>query len=182
MKKEQTYIENTIVNETNSLSLQIDAKTMFQLEFATRVTGLPITSFIERAIKDAVGEIKLTKIIETEECLEENSSSEISLIKDWSSYWDTQESVRMVSMLTCDLMKEYTSSKDDQISSFILKHWNYFGTDEKLEGMSRPHCNLIWPHINYLVKKWLGNRLLDPECGTKMLDNVLDGTDLVPFT
>ena len=35
----------------NSLSLTLDDKTKFQLEFAARVSGLPTTQFIEKVIK-----------------------------------------------------------------------------------------------------------------------------------
>lgn len=174
-------MNNSSKNKVSRLALAIDDKTKFQLEFASRVSGLPTAKFIEQAVKKAVSELSLSEVTETEENLDEEYSSEISLTRNWSSYWDNEEGVSMVTLLTCELMKNYTTAKDDKIASFIFSHWNYFGPDEKLQGLSRSHCNMIWPHIDNLVEEWNKNKAKDGNCGIKMLNKILVNTDLKPF-
>lgn len=174
-------MNNASKEKLKKLSLVLDDKTKFQLEFASRVSGLPSNNFIELAIKKAVSELSLSKAIETTESLDEINTSEISLVRNWSSYWSGEEGISMISMLTCELMKDYTIAKDDLISSFIFTHWNYFGPDENLEGLTKQHCNVIWPHIENLVEEWIENKAKDLNCGVKMLDKILASTDLKPF-
>lgn len=166
---------------TTSISLEIDDKIKFQLEFATRVTNLPLSKFIEIAIKKSVNELSLSKVLQTNDDDNIDLHSEISLVKNWLSYWGNEEGISMVSLLTCELMQDYTSAKDDQISLFILNHWNYFGMDENLENLSQIHCNIIWPHLEKIVDEYLDNNIIDTNYGAKKLSKVLKDNNLEPF-
>ncbi len=163
-------------NKTQQLTLRIDDKTRFQLDFCSRVSGMSITTFVERAIHSAAANVTIA-----EHETQEDGTYEAISNNDWSAYWDPDEGVRTIVMLDHFHQNGYTTYEEDQILNFVKEHWNFFGSNRNLTELSRIHINAIWPHMPDIVEDWAEERANDPKSGFKMLNNILDAASLVPF-
>ncbi len=131
--------EKTRGTKTQSLSLRLDPKTKFILDFVARIKGHSITMVVERAIKDASADVVIDR-------------NEFGNGSNWSDYWDPNEGVRTLKLLTA---REYpTTFDEDELRAFTLAHWSFFYED--LEGM-RPRANyleIIWPSVDRYMETW----------------------------
>ena len=66
--------------KTESLSLRLDPKTKFILEFVARINGQSITTVVERAIKRASEDVGIAPKWD-------NRGNELE-IRNWTTYWD----------------------------------------------------------------------------------------------
>src|SRR5665213_3703844 len=101
--------------KTESLSLRIDPKTKFVLEFVVRVKGFRITDVIEKAIR---------------------AYAEESLIggddygnngKNWLHYWHPEEGMRTIRLLMDEEVQ--TSFEEDELRAFLKQHGEFFFHD-----------------------------------------------------
>ena len=131
--------ERTRGTKTQSLSLRLDPKTKFILEFMARIKGQSITMVVERAIKDASADVVIDR-------------DEFGNGFNWSDYWDPNEGVRTLKLLTA---REYpTTFDEDELRAFTLAHWPFFYRDP--EG-KRPHASyleIIWPSVGRYMETW----------------------------
>ena len=125
--------ERTRGTKTQSLSLRLDPKTKFILDFVARIKGQSITTVVERAIKEASAGVVI-------------DADDFGNGSNWSDYWDPNEGVRTLKLLTA---REYpTTFDEDELRAFTLAHWAFFYED--LEG-KRPrasYLDIIWPSVD----------------------------------
>lgn len=157
-------------NKTQQLTMRIDDKTRFQLDFSARITGMSITTFVERAILEKSNDVRVWENVPNHEPL------------NWVDFWDTDEGMRTIRMLA-DIIHTgiYTTFEEDQLITFVRSHWNFFAEDPNLSKLSRDHVNIIWPHMSNLLEIWMENRANDPECAAKKLLQLLKAVGLKQF-
>jgi len=143
---------------TESLSLRIDPKTKFALEFMVKITGYRITDLIERAIKDYADKTTV--------------GEEYSGKKNWLHYWHPDEGVRTIKMIFDQDI--HTTFEEDEIAEFVNQHneFFFFDTSEK----TRPAVVLVqvlWPRIRYYIEHWREHKGLSRWLtGTLMLEAI----------
>jgi len=108
---------------TESLSLRIDPKTKFVLEFMVRATGFRITDLIERAIKDYAEKTTV-------------GEHEFSNGKTWLHYWHPEEGVRVLKMILDPDIR--TTFEEDEIKDFVEQHSEFF-----LSGLVQTRYQLL---------------------------------------
>lgn len=124
-------------SKTQALSLRLDPKTKFILDFMARVKGQSITMIVERSIKEAADK--------TEVGLGSES-------RDWRFYWDTSEGVRTLKLISDrDL---HTSYEEDEILEFAKAHWEFFYFDEGCKQIKRHFVDILWPRVNEYLEQW----------------------------
>lgn len=166
------------LNKTQTLTIRIDDKTRFQLEFAARITGMTITTFVERAVRDSVQNIEVQYIPKKEEELSSNQ------YYTWYSFWDPDESIRTITLLnTPEISEKYTSYEEDQFIAFLRYHWMFFAKNQRLhkESLSREHLNALWPHLEELSKTWYESRSENMNCVEAELVTLLASANLRPI-
>src|SRR5215469_18155276 len=78
--------------KTESLSLRLDPKTKFILEFVARINGQSITTVVERAIKRASEDVGIGPKWD-------NRGNELEA-KNWTTYWDPSDGVRTLKLIS----------------------------------------------------------------------------------
>ena len=102
--------------KTQTLSLRLDPKTRFILEFMARVKGQSITTLVDRAIREMAGNVTIGG--------DEVGGAGL----DWRSFWDASEGVRTLNLLAAS---DYpTTFDEDELRAFTHAHWQFFYTDD----------------------------------------------------
>jgi hypothetical protein len=131
--------------KTETLSLRLDPKTKFMLEFVARVRGQSITTIVERAIRSSSAPRRLGDAAK-------RGSGDLN----WVDFWDPDEGVRMMKLLACD---EYPSTYDeDELKDFMRVHHEFFYKGYFGEIPRRPYLRVLWPQIGRYRRIWIEER------------------------
>jgi hypothetical protein len=137
--------------KTATLSLRLDPKDKFVLDYIVRVTGMPITTVVERAIQ--------------------NFSSEIEYQSPkWEDFWDVSEGVRTLNMLSDENVRK--SYDEEELMAFVREHWKHFSAIPLQEGnflLSSKHIDVLWPKIDEYVTHWRESKATNPGSTRQMM-------------
>lgn len=135
--------ERGIRSET--LSLRLDPKTKFILEFASRIRGQTITTLVERAIRSSCDEIELYP-----------ATMGGRAAGTWEAFWDPDEGVRTLKL--CGAGGYPTTYEEDELMSFVKAHRSFFYVGEKHWEINRTLVRLLWPKIEEYQRIWQEER------------------------
>lgn len=125
-------------SKTESLSLRVDPKTKFILEFLVRVTGFRITDLIERAIKEYAQEKTVPSFDGPD--------------KNWTYYWHPDEGIRTINLIFDDDI--HTTFEEDELKEFIRTHKEFFFSDTKCKRPFVAFVEVLWPNIDEYLQSW----------------------------
>jgi hypothetical protein len=140
----QTKKERGIKSQT--LSLRLDPKTKFTLEFASRIKGQTITTLVERAIRASCDEIDLGGGFKGQEI-------------NWKFFWEPDEGVRTLRL--CGWPDYPTTYEEDELMSFVKAHLSFFYVRERPDEFNRPFLRILWPKIKEYRRIWQEQRAQD---------------------
>jgi hypothetical protein len=125
---------------TESLSLRIDPKTKFILDFMVRVTGFRITDLIERAIKDYADKTTV-------------GENDFGPTKNWLYYWHPEDGTRTINMIFDKDLR--TNFDEDELAEFVDQHEEFFfsGSGSARKPLTS-FVQVLWPSIDEFVKHW----------------------------
>jgi len=127
-------------SKTETLSLRLDPKTKFILEFVARINGQTLTTVIERAIRKSCGEVTI------------GGEDRLS----WDFFWDPDPGVRTLKLLACP---DYPSTYDeDELRRFTKAHWEFFYASDKSDEPRRAYVETLWPKIEEYHRIWRDKR------------------------
>jgi hypothetical protein len=133
-------------SKTETLSLRLDPKTKFSLEFVARINGQTLTTIVERAIRASCDQVKIAE-------------GDFAGPYSWQDFWDPEEGVRMLKLLAC---VDYPSTYDeDDLRRFTLSHWEFFYASEKATTPKRGFVEVLWPKIDEYRRIWQEQRESD---------------------
>ena len=125
--------------KTETLSLRLDPKTKFILEFVARINGQTLTTVIERAIRTSCGEVTVG-----------------SRGRGWDYFWDPDAGVRTLKLLACpDYPLTY---EEDELRRFTKTHWEFFYTHSQSDEPRRAYVETLWPKIEEYQRIWRDQR------------------------
>jgi hypothetical protein len=130
--------------KTENLSIRLDPKTRFMLEFLGRVTGNSITSVVERAIRESADRIGIGPD-------HDEHGNQIEE-RHWNTYWDPSDAVRMLNLISDAYYP--TNFEEDELRKFTLAHWKFFFMNEKGQNPRRAYCDILWPKIDEYLECW----------------------------
>lgn len=146
MKTLETIPSGPKRSKTETLSLRLDPKIKFMLEFLARVEGQSITTVVERAVRQASANKPIV-------------SPDGSNERYWSDFWDSSEGFRTLSLIAD---KDYeTTFEEDELHRFTVTHWPFFYVDRDADVIRRPFVDLLWPRINEYLDIWREKRHVD---------------------
>ena len=115
--------------KTETLSLRLDPKTKFILEFASRINGQTITTIVERAIRASCDEVQIN----------DGAENDFAEIRNWTDFWDPDEGIRTLKLLAS---RNYPSTYyEDELKSFTEAHKAFFYTGEKSQTARLSRCS-----------------------------------------
>ncbi len=157
--------------KTQTLSLRLDPKTRFILEFMSRVRGQSITMIVERAIKEEAERVVLGP--------ERDFNNNTVYQPNWSDFWDTDEGVRTLNLLANNYY--YKTYDDEEIRQFTMDHWEFFYSDGDGKSPRRAFACVLWPKIQNYIQMWRETRTEDYwAVGKKMSEDLTRAKLLAP--
>jgi hypothetical protein len=124
--------------KTETLSLRLDPKTKFMLDFMARVQGQSITTVVERAVHKVASGVSVAPFDEDD--------------KTWSSFWDASEGVRTLNLIADPHYP--TNFEEDELLSFAKTHWPFFYISDRGTSPRRAYIDLLWPKIDDYLRLW----------------------------
>jgi hypothetical protein len=152
---------------TETLSLRLDPKTKFILEFVSRVNGQTLTTVVDRAIRKSCDEVKI------ESRFGDNSYK-------WSDFWDPDDGVRTLRLLACGGYP--TTFDEDELLNFTKMHWDFFYADREDDRPHRSYVQILWPKIDKYIQLWREQRDSDYWAAGKAMYADLLAAKVVPPT
>lgn len=131
-------------SKSESLTIRMDPKTKFVIDFISKVRGQSITTVVERAIMESANSTKIPGD---------------PFNDSWGDFWDVEEGVRYLKMASCKEL--YPSFDDEMILDFTRVHWQFFYTDRNFSTYRRGYICILWPRINEFVELWHKTRTSD---------------------
>lgn len=129
--------------KTETLSLRLDPKTKFILDFVARARGQSITTIVERAILDMGDNTSI-----------DESPNNIPIT--WRNFWDANEGIRTINLLLDSRYR--TNFDDDEILDFLKIHWPFFFTSNSKSTPMRDFVYLLWPKLDEYLEIWREKR------------------------
>jgi hypothetical protein len=138
--------EKAARSKTQTLSLRLDPKTRFVLEFLAKLNRQSITTVVEDAIREAGMRRRVDPFEKPG--------------RTWKDYWDVSEGVRAMLMLAdSDLPSDYD---DDELREFLRSHIEFFSETNELTNPDRINVAVLWPDIGRYVEAWRESRRTNP--------------------
>ena len=138
-------------SKTETLSLRLDPKTRFILDFVARIKGQNITTVVERAIKDSASRLGLgVTSLEGGETGPEHT---------WSDFWDPIEGVRTLKLLRNPYYP--TTYDEDDLRAFTADHWQFFYGKSHAKKPRRDFVQVLWPKIERYLEIWRAKKSED---------------------
>lgn len=150
--------------KSESLSIRLDPKTRFMLEFVSRLRGQTITTVIERAIMDAADQASFRP---------ENENDVLT----WRDFWDIEESIRALKI--CDQPDLRPAYEEEKRIAFAKKNWQFFYTSADCKRIHRHYVTLLWPKIDEFIAIDEEQRSTDYFAAAKQMSATLKAAQIV---
>ena len=146
-------------SKTETLSLRLDPKTRFVLDFVARIKSQSITTVVERAIMESAGRVGLgVTSLEGGETVPEHT---------WSDFWDPSEGVRTLILLKNSYYP--TTYDEDDLRAFTTDHWQFFYRKPSAKEPRRDFVQVLWPNIERYLEIWRTKKSEDYRAAGKVM-------------
>lgn len=149
--------------KTETLTIRLDPKVRFIMDFLARYHGQTITAAIERSVTKAASEIDV-------------SEDEFGRT-GWMDLWDTSEGVR--ALRVARQPKLFPSYEEERRASFAREHAAFFYVDYAKDIVKRGSIDVLWPRIDEFVEMHDENRHRDYWAAGKAMAEALKKAGLV---
>ncbi len=129
-------------SKSETLSLRLDPKTKFMLDFMSRVQGQSITTVVERAVQKVAAGVSVADY---------NSDD-----RTWATFWDASEGVRTLNLLGD--ANYPTNFEEDELLSFAQTHWPFFYATDRATTPRRAFVDVLWPKVDDYLNLWREKR------------------------
>ncbi len=123
--------------KSETLTIRLDPKSRFMLEFVARLRGQTITTVVERAIEDAANQATIHSDLYGDKL-------------GWRDFWHVVEGVRSLKMYKEQELRP--DFDEERRLEFATKHWPFFFTSSECSSPHRTYIELLWPQIDDLIQ------------------------------
>lgn len=124
--------------KSETLTIRLDPKTRFMLEFISRLRGQTITTVVERAITEAANNATIP--------VNDINSQDLT----WRDLWDSDEGVR--ALRVCGESALFPTYEEEKILEFIGLHHEFFFNSRNWSSPIRHNFAVLWPNISKYVE------------------------------
>ncbi|WP_147150851.1 hypothetical protein [Neoasaia chiangmaiensis] len=149
------------VSKSESLTIRLDPKMRFALEFVARLKGQTITKVIERAVLDMADRT----VVEYKNAPEGCDSA------DWRDFWDVNEGIRALNMARTP--ETHPTFEEDEILDFVQQHPSYFFRNGYERSFNREYIDVLWPEIEFLLDVWRSTKSTNRGAVVDMMETAL---------
>ncbi|RWN91711.1 hypothetical protein [Mesorhizobium sp.] len=124
--------------KTETLTIRLDPKTRFILEYLSRLKGQNITTVVERAIMTAASH----ETVRDPKFPEEPDS--------WQRFWDVSDGCRALRMAE---RPEFSPTyEEERRLAFAKEHWPFFYASQQKETFLTFYVDVLWPRIDEFIQ------------------------------
>lgn len=150
--------------KTENLTLRLDPKTRFVLDFIARSRGQNITTVIERVIQEAA----------------QSSSVQIdqSEYVGWEDLWHVNDGVRYLRVADCRGL--FPTFDEEYTLNFAKIHWPFFYTGSNCKNQRVTYIEVLWPGIQKFIQLWNETKSTDYWAAGKAMQEALKAANVRP--
>ncbi len=152
--------------KTLTLSLRLDPKTRFVLEFVAKLNRQSITTVVEEAIRKAGEQTTVGDELDREG------------YQTWRDFWDVSQGVRTINMLAHGRIP--SSYEDDALREFVQQHIEFFSASDRIGDPDRINVHVLWPDIEQYLEQWRETRQGQPFHVGNIMANALKKAGVEP--
>lgn len=149
--------------KSESLTIRLDPKTRFMLDFIARLRGQSITTVVERAIYDAASRATIGQGYGEE---------------DWEAFWSVSEGIRALKLARERAL--FPTFEELRRLDFCLEHWPFFFTSSKGDEFRPALLDILWPEIDDLVEMHETRKREDYFAAGKFMQRRLSSANIAP--
>ncbi|TPJ52738.1 hypothetical protein [Mesorhizobium sp. B2-6-4] len=123
--------------KSQTLTIRLDLKTKFMLEFVSRLRGQNITTVVERAVATVAGA----------ETIPRGGQFEPDLT--WQALWSVSEGVR--TLRVADVPELFPTYEEERRLAFAKEHWPFFYTNRGCRVLQQFYVDVLWPRIEDFI-------------------------------
>lgn len=129
--------EKRKTSKSETLTIRLDPKTRFMLEFMSRLRGQTITTVVERAIVEAANRAQIDR-------------GGDAIPDDWRDFWSISEGERALRMARePQLFPQYD---EERRLAFSREHWPFFYRDITKNLFITHYVDVLWPKIDEFME------------------------------
>ena len=156
--------------KSETLTIRLDPKTRFMLEFVSRLRGQTITTVVERAIAVAADRATIDQV---------NPLSKEADSQTWRNYWDISEGVRAIRMSAEPQL--HPTYEEERRLAFVNKHPQFFYVWPDIQKeLHLGYIDVLWPRIDEFVTLDDESMTTDYFAAGKAMIEALRAADLEP--
>jgi hypothetical protein len=123
-------------SKSETLTIRLDPKTRFILEYLSRLKGQTITTVVERAIVTAA----------SAETVDDPESG----YQNWQAFWDVSDGARAINLARRS--EFFPTFEEERRVAFCEEHWPFFFQRPDLRAFRYPYLNVLWPRIDEFIE------------------------------
>lgn len=133
--------------KSESLTIRLDPKTRFMLEFLSRLKGQTITTVVERAIADAANR----------ETISADDPRYMERVPHtWRDYWSVSDAERALGLAR--LPDVHPTFEEERRLDFAKRWWQFFFINSNAWAVDRQFADILWPQIDEYIAVEENNR------------------------
>ncbi|WP_267550427.1 hypothetical protein [Rhizobium rhizogenes] len=125
-------------SKSETLTIRLDPKTRFMLDFVSRLRGQSITTVVERAISEAANGASI------------QSDDSYGAPSTWRDFWSVTEGERAIKIAREDLL--HPTYEEERRLKFAEQFWQFFFTNSNKNNIRLGYIEVLWPRIDEFIK------------------------------
>lgn len=158
-------------SKSETLTIRLDPKTRFMLEFVSRLRGQTITTVVERAITEAANRATIESI-ENDYSRGGNTTLELS----WRDFWSISDGERALKMAEKEEL--HPTFDEEKRFAFAKEHWPFFWASSSRIRPQQHFIDILWPRIDEFIAIHEQERSQDYFAAGKAMQNALQDAKL----
>lgn len=151
--------------KSESLTIRMNPRTRFILEFVARMRGQTITTVVERALEAAGDQVKIAR-------------SEFEDDLTWKDFWDVSDGVRALKVAAePELFPTY---EEERRLAFTKQFREYFYKDANCKDLLKTYVEILWPRIDEFVEYYEETKTKEFFAVERMMRSAIESAKVKP--
>lgn len=155
--------------KSESLTIRLDPKARFILEYLARLKGQSITTVVERSIVTAADQTPVVEPLPY-------SGDEVVVFR-WQDVWDISDGVRALKMASRP--EFFPTYEEEKRLSFCIEHWPFFWINQRRDKFLNHYVDILWPRIDEFLQIHEEGKSSDYFAAGKAMQAALRKADLL---
>ena len=150
--------------KSETLTLRLDPKTRFMLEFVARLRGQTITTVFERAIQDTADSAMIYRL---------DGHSYI-----WKDYWNVEQGARDLAISGEPMLRP--TFEEEKRFAFALKYWPFFYMTIERKFFRLDYISILWCRIDEFIELDDAKKTIDYWAAGQSMEDALKAAHVTP--